>query len=86
MKVAKSRLTGQGQISVPAEVRRRLGLAAGSVLEWEIEGDLVLVRRAGRHSSEELHQVLFPVKPRKRSLPELEEGIRSHMRKRHARR
>ena len=33
--IARSKLTSQGQVSVPAEVRRRLGIAAGSVLEWD---------------------------------------------------
>jgi len=85
MRVAQSRLTGQGQISVPAEVRRRLGLGPGSVLEWEVEDGQVVVRRAGRHSFEEIHRALFPRKPKARSLAELKEGIRHHLRKRHAR-
>jgi AbrB family looped-hinge helix DNA binding protein len=86
MKLASSRLTRQGQVSVPAEVRRQLGLAPGSVLEWETEGGQIVIRRAGQYSSEDLHEVLFPVEPRPRTLEELEEGIRRHMRKRRARR
>jgi len=35
MVLAESKLTAQGQISVPAEVRRKLGLGPGSVLEWD---------------------------------------------------
>ncbi|PYP88846.1 MAG: hypothetical protein DMF61_05625 [Blastocatellia bacterium AA13] len=35
MVLAQSKLTAQGQISVPAEVRRKLGLGPGSVLEWD---------------------------------------------------
>jgi bifunctional DNA-binding transcriptional regulator/antitoxin component of YhaV-PrlF toxin-antitoxin module len=70
---------------VPAEVRRRLGLGPGSVLEWDVEGEHVVVRRAGRYSFEEIHQALFARKPRARGLAELKEGIRRHMRKRHAR-
>src|SRR5690349_5426920 len=37
MALAYSKITAQGQISVPAEVRRKLGLGPGSVLEWEEE-------------------------------------------------
>jgi AbrB family looped-hinge helix DNA binding protein len=33
-KIAESRVTAQGQISIPAEVRRRLGVGPGSVIEW----------------------------------------------------
>lgn len=86
MAFASSKLTAQGQISVPAEVRRKLGLAPGSVLEWDEEGDHVVVRRAGTYTSEELHSALFPDKrPAPRSLGELKEGIRAAIRKRHAR-
>jgi len=86
MALASSKLTVQGQISVPAEVRRKLGLAPGSVLEWEEEGDRIVVRRAGKYTSEELHAALFPRKrPAKRSIAELKEGVRKAVRKRHAR-
>jgi AbrB family looped-hinge helix DNA binding protein len=75
------------QISAPAEVRKKLGLAPGSVLEWEEQGDTVVVRRAGRYSSAELHSALFPgKKPAQRSLSELKDAVRSSMRKRYARR
>jgi antitoxin PrlF len=83
--LAQSKLTAQGQISVPAEVRRKLGLGPGSVLEWDEDGERVVVRRAGRYTSEEIHRELFAQTPRRRSTSELKEGIRRHMQKRHAR-
>jgi AbrB family looped-hinge helix DNA binding protein len=86
MKLAHSRITAQGQVSVPAEVRRRLGLAPGSTIEWEAEGDSIVVRRACRYSSEEIHCTVFPEGPAApRALSELKEGIRTHMKRRHAR-
>ncbi len=85
MVLAQSKMTAQGQISVPAQVRRKLGLGPGSVLEWDEEGERIVVRRAGRHSSEEIHRQLFIKAPRPRSVAELKEGIRRHMRKKHAR-
>jgi AbrB family looped-hinge helix DNA binding protein len=87
MAFASSKLTAQGQISVPVEVRKKLGLAPGSVLEWEEQGDLIVVRRAGRFTSQELHAELFPSKkPSPHSVTELKDGVRASMRKRHARR
>jgi AbrB family looped-hinge helix DNA binding protein len=86
MKLAQSRLTAQGQISVPAEVRRRLDLVPGSVLEWEAAHDVIVVRRAGRHSSGALHQALFLKAPVARSLGEIKAGVRQHLKARHARR
>lgn len=86
MKLVQSRVTAQGQISVPAEVRKRLALGPGSLLEWDVEEDRVTVRRAGRYTSEELHRALFTKEPQPRTLEELEEGVRSHVKARHARR
>ncbi|MFI5396616.1 MAG: AbrB/MazE/SpoVT family DNA-binding domain-containing protein [Candidatus Binatia bacterium] len=85
MAVTQSKLTAQGQISVPAEVRRKLGLGPGSVLEWDEDGERIVVRRVGRYSSEEIHRKLFAEAPKPRRLAELKEGIRRHMRKKHAR-
>lgn len=86
MAIAHSKLTAQGQISVPAEIRRRLGLGPGSILEWDEEGERVVVRRAGRYSSEELHQVLFAKgAPKPKSIEEMKAGIGRLVRKRHAR-
>lgn len=86
MTIAHSKLTAQGQISVPAEVRRRLGLGPGSILEWEEEGEKIVVRRAGRYTSEDVHRALFPEAPQPRKLEELEEGAQRYVKARHARR
>jgi AbrB family looped-hinge helix DNA binding protein len=86
MRLAQSRITAQGQISVPAEVRKRLELVPGSVLEWDAEDDLIIVRRVGRHTFEDLHGALFAQAPRPRSLEDLKEGIRQNVKARHARR
>ncbi len=86
MAIAQSKITAQGQISIPADVRRELGVGPGSVLEWKTEGDKIVVRRAGRFSSEDIHLALFGAnKPKRRSLAELKEGIPSYARKRYAR-
>ncbi|MGA7413155.1 MAG: AbrB/MazE/SpoVT family DNA-binding domain-containing protein [Bryobacteraceae bacterium] len=87
MPLSRSKVTSQGQISIPAEVRRKLGVGPGSVLEWDEEGGKIVVRRAGTFSSEDIHRVLFPGKsPEPRTLGELREGIRRRVRERHARR
>ena len=85
MKLAQSRVTAQGQVSVPAVVRKRLGIEPGSAIEWDADGERVVVRRAGRHTSEEIHRALFPETPPARSVEELKEGVRSRIRERHAR-
>jgi len=82
MKPSTSRVTSQGQVSVPAEIRRRLGLATGSVLEWRIEDDEVVVRRAGRSTLADIHAALFDGTPRRRTLEQLKEGLRTHAKRR----
>lgn len=85
MSIARSRLTSQGQISVPAEVRRKLGLGPGSVLEWEEHGDALLVRKAGRHTWQDIRQALFPEGPPAGPPVPAREAVRKYIRKRHAR-
>ena len=87
MALARSKITAQGQISVPADVRRRLGVGPGSILEWNEVGDQIVVRRAGKYSSEDIHRMLYPNgPPKRRTLKELKEGIRGYILKKHGRR
>ncbi|HWH40335.1 MAG TPA: AbrB/MazE/SpoVT family DNA-binding domain-containing protein [Usitatibacter sp.] len=86
MSIAHSKLTSQGQISVPAEVRRRLGLAPGSIIEWIEEDGRIVVRAAGQHSSEDIHKALFPGgSPKAVGVDEMKRGIAKAIRERHAR-
>jgi len=86
MTIGTSRITAQGQISVPAGVRKKLGVGPGATLEWDERGDEVIVRRAGRYTSEEIHSAVFPEgPPERRGLVQMKEGIRARMRKRYAR-
>jgi len=86
MSLPQSKVTAQGQISVPAEIRRKLGIGPGSILEWDEDGERVVVRKAGRYSSEEIHRALFTKKPKPLKLADLKDSIRRHMREKHARR
>jgi AbrB family looped-hinge helix DNA binding protein len=81
-----SKLTAQGQVSVPAPIRRKLGIGPGAVLEWNAEGDEVVVRRVGQYSSEDVHRALFPQAPARKSLADMKAGIRREMKRRHAKR
>jgi antitoxin PrlF len=84
----QTKLTSQGQVSVPAGVRNFLNLTPGSVLVWKEKAGKISVERAVRHSTADVHQALFgdglnaPV-PAKTST-ELKQGIRQFMRHRYA--
>ena len=88
MQQIHTKLTTQGQVSVPAAVRKFLHLIPGSVLVWTLDGERLVVERAKRHSTAEVHQALFPKKlpgavPAK-TLAELKKGLRQHIQRRHA--
>jgi len=87
MKLATSRITSQGQVSIPVEVRRRLGLVPGTTIQWESEGDTLMVRRVGKHTLADVRKALFPEgPPAPRDLEDLKKGIEDYVRSRHARR
>jgi AbrB family looped-hinge helix DNA binding protein len=87
MRIAQSKVTAQGRISVPAEVLRRLGIGPGSVLVWEERDGEFVVRRAGRCTSEDVHAALFEGKSvREPTRADVKEGTRKYVRRRHARR
>ena len=85
MTLAQSRLTAQGQISVPAEIRKRLGVGPGAVLEWVEQSGQVIVRKAGRHTSAEVHRALFGSGAAPLPKADVKAGIRQAIRRRHAR-
>ncbi len=87
MVLAHSRVTSQGQISVPVEVRRKLGLEPGATLEWEEENGRIVVRRAGRYSFGDIRTAVFPEgPPAHKSDAELKKGVAEYLRRKHARR
>ena len=75
MKPVESKLSSQGQVSVPARIRRKLGLSPGSRIEWCERGEEVVVRRSSKFSSRDIHEAVFRTAPDRRSLADMDEGI-----------
>ena len=86
MERIESGITSQGRISIPAHIRHKLGPTPGSTIEWCERGDEVIVRRATKHTSRDIHDALFATPPDARGAGDMDEGIRALMRRRHARR
>lgn len=86
MDTIESKLTSQGQVSVPAPVRKRLGIAPGSKIEWREKDDEVVVRRASKYSSRDIHNAVFGAPPDPVDPDAMDAGIRARMRRKHARR
>jgi antitoxin PrlF len=86
MTLAHSRLTAQGQVSIPAAVRRKMGIGPGSVIEWDEDGSNIIVRRSGLYTSLDAHHVLFPEgPPPPRTVEEMKLGIQELMRRKYPR-
>ena len=84
----QTKLTSQGQVSVPAAVRHVLGLTPGSAVEWLQDGGNIIVKRAVRSTSNDVHAALFGGDENlasTKTLAELKQGIAQHMQRRHAR-
>jgi antitoxin PrlF len=59
----RSKITAQGQISIPAAIRKKLGVEPGSMVEWIEDGDKIVLKRAGKFTTEDLHKAAFPDGP-----------------------
>ncbi|OGI46410.1 MAG: AbrB family transcriptional regulator [Candidatus Muproteobacteria bacterium RBG_16_65_34] len=42
------RITSKGQVTIPIEIRERLGMRANTEVEFQLRGDAVVVRKTGR--------------------------------------
>ncbi|MEQ8330702.1 MAG: AbrB/MazE/SpoVT family DNA-binding domain-containing protein [Longimicrobiales bacterium] len=55
----KSRVTDRGQVTIPKELRDRLGIRPGQIVEFsEDRGTIVLRRRMATHPVDELYGIL----------------------------
>ncbi|MFA7503717.1 MAG: AbrB/MazE/SpoVT family DNA-binding domain-containing protein [Burkholderiaceae bacterium] len=84
MEPVESKITSKGQISVPAAVRKRLDLGPGTRIEWVEKDGEIVVRRASRFTSQEIHEAVFRTERPVVSVEEMDEGIKARMKKKHA--
>jgi bifunctional DNA-binding transcriptional regulator/antitoxin component of YhaV-PrlF toxin-antitoxin module len=86
MRIAESRLTTQGQVSVPREVRRRLGVAPGASISWEqLDTGEIVVRRSGKQSFEDVRARFAHLRPpRPVTIDEMREAVARHLGDKHA--
>ena len=64
-----------------------VGIAPSRRPTGDEEGDVVVVRKAGRYTSEDIHRAIFPRgTPASKKLEDFDKGVRRYMKKKHARR
>lgn len=65
MVVAISKVTQQGQISIPATVRKRLGIRPGhSRIVWDVDSEGRVIIKAEHATADDLHRVIGRPKAR----------------------
>lgn len=48
------RITSKGQVTIPIDIREKLGLLPNTEVEFEIDRDAVRIRKSTRHGRESL--------------------------------
>jgi AbrB family looped-hinge helix DNA binding protein len=67
--VSEATVTSKGQVTIPAEIRKAMGLTAGERVVFTQLDDGTTVFRAKRRSILELRGLLKPTRGRKRPVP-----------------
>jgi len=81
MEPVESKIMSKGRISVPAAVRKHLDLGPGTRIQWIERNGEILVRRASRFTSQEIHDAIFRQETPVVSVEDMDERIKAHMKK-----
>lgn len=71
--------------SVLHRICRKRGFSTVSRIDGCEQGEDMMVRRAAKYSSLDIHEAVFASVPKIKSVEDLDEGIRSRMRHKHGR-
>ena len=77
-------LTSKGQITVPKEIRDRLGLDAGSMLDFQVLPDNTITARAVKPDARRIRGLLESLHAGPLTIEQMDEGIARHLRDKHA--
>ena len=84
MSLAQSKITAQGQVSIPVSVMRKFGLAPGGVITWESFDGRLVIEKAGQYSLADVRKALKISRGVPKTDDELREGIKARIRNKHA--
>lgn len=77
-------LTSKGQITLPKEIRVRLGLDAGSMLDFQILEDNTITARPVKPDARRIRGLLKSPHAVPPTVEQMDEGIAAHLRDKHA--
>lgn len=77
-------LTSKGQVTLPKELRDRLGLDAGTLLDFEIQADDTIRVRAVRPDARRIRGLLKSPHAAALTVGQMDAGIAEHLKRKHA--
>lgn len=77
-------LTSKGQITLPKEIRDRLGLDAGSLLDFQLLDDDTITVRQVKPDARRIRGLLKSPHVTPPSVAQLDEAVSRHLREKHA--
>jgi AbrB family looped-hinge helix DNA binding protein len=78
-------LTSKGQLTLPKEIRDRLGLDAGSILDFGLQADNTIVARHVQPDARRIRGLLKSPHAAPLSVEQMDEAVAQHLRDKHAR-
>jgi AbrB family looped-hinge helix DNA binding protein len=81
-KVAVSKITSKGQVTIPEEIRREYHLQAGEQVEWEVTDHGTIELRKAGGSLDDLVRIL-PRPGSAATVEDMNRGIAAHLRRKH---
>ena len=84
MSLAQSRITAQGQVSIPVSVMRQFGLGPGEIINWDTLNGHLVIEKAGQFSLEDVQKALGLPKGIHKTDEEIRDGIKAAVRAKHA--
>ena len=77
-------LTSKGQITLPKEIRERLGLDAGSILDFQILADNTITARQVLPDARRIRGLLKSPHARPPTVEQMDEAVSKFLRDKHA--
>ena len=81
-RVALSKITSKGQVTIPEEIRREYHLQAGEQVEWEVTAHGTVELRKAGGSLEDLARIL-PRPSKAATVEQMDAGVRAPLKRKH---
>lgn len=80
----RATLTSRGQITLPREIRERLGLDAGSMLDFQLLDDNTITARMVQPDARRIRGLLKSPHAEPLTVEQMDEAVSRHLREKHA--